>query len=86
MVFDNPSVYILSIVMRTQNLIKIIQNVQEIEAVPLFSDLDLGIATTGDKCFLTIPLSDLVNSNVYVKFYQNIRKGSRDRASFTFSE
>ena len=27
---------------------------------------------------------DLVNSNVYAKFYQNIPKGSRDRARFTF--
>ena len=31
-------------------------------------------------------LNDLVSSNVYAKCYQNIPKGSRDRASFTFSE
>ena len=29
---------------------------------------------------------DHVNSNGYAKFYQNIPKGSRDRAGFTFSE
>ena len=35
---------------------------------------------------LAIPLLDHVNSNGYAKIYQNIPKGSRDRASFTFSE
>ena len=33
---------------------------------------------------LAIFCLDHVNSNVYVKFYQNISKGSRDRASFDF--
>ena len=49
-------------------------------SVSLFRTLDLDIASTDVRWHLAIPL----NTNVYTKFYQNIPKGSRCRAIFTF--
>ena len=72
--------------MCTQNFITIDHSVRPFS---LFQNLELGTASTDFKCHFATWQSlclDHVSSNVYAKFYQNIPKGSRDRASFTFSE
>ena len=86
MSFDYLMGYIMSISMCMQNVISIFQSVQEIGPFSLFQNLELGKASTDEKChFATLGL-DLVNINVYAKVNQNIPLSSRDRAIFTFSE
>ena len=75
----------MSISMCMQNFITIFHSVQEIGPFSRFQNLELGKASTDEKCHFAIGL-DLVNINVYAKVYQNIPLSSRDRAIFTFSE
>ena len=86
MSFDYLMGYIMSISMRMQNFITIFHSVQEIGPFSLFQNLELGKASTDEKCHFTILGLDLVNINVNAKVYQNIPLSSRDRAIFTFSE
>ena len=87
---------LVNVVLCMQNFIKIFQMIQEIERVSLYSEFEsrqildqcqmifdnlLGVMMNG--IWQSICLH-LVNSNVYAKFYQNIPKGSGDRARFTF--
>ena len=89
MIFDNLSGYILSISLCTQSFITIVHLVRTFS---LFQNLELGTASTDVKCHFAISwvrfwqslCLDHVSSNGYAKFYQNIPKGSRDRASFMF--
>ena len=89
MTFDNLLGYILSLSMCMQSFITIVHSVRPFS---LFQNLELGTASTDVKCHFAISWArfwqslclDHVNSNGYAKFYQNIPKGSRDRASFTF--
>ena len=55
-------------------------------SVLLFQNLDLGIASADEKLHLaTLCLARVnINADVYAKFYQNIPKGSKDKANFTF--
>ena len=55
-------------------------------AISHFQNLELGKASTDEKCHFAISWLDLVNINVYSNVYQNIPLSSRDRAIFTFSE
>ena len=80
MSFDYLMGYIMSISMCMQNFITIFHSVQEIVPFSLFQNLELGKASTDEKCL------DLVNINVYAKVYQNIPLSSREKAIFTFSE
>ena len=86
MPFDNLMGYILSRSMCMQNFITIFHSVQEIGPFSLFQNLELGKASTDEKCHFAISWVNLVNINVYAKVYQNIPLCSRDRAIFTFSE
>ena len=47
-------------------------------------NLELGNASTDDKCHFAIALVISCNINVYAKDYQNNPLSSRDRAIFTF--
>ena len=69
--------YIMSISMCMQNFITIFHSVQEIGPFSLFQNLELGKASTDEKCHFAIS---------YAKVYQNIPLSSRDRAIFTFTE
>ena len=70
----------MSISMYMQNFITIFQSVQEIGPFSLFQNLELGKASTDEKCHFAVSLGlDLVNINVYAKVYQNILLSSRDR-------
>ena len=86
MSFDYFMGYIMSISMCMQNFITIFLTAQEIGPFSLFQNLELGKASTDDKCHSQSLGLDLVNINVYAKVYQNIPLSSRDRAIFTFSE
>ena len=88
MSFDNLMGYILSISVCMQIFITIFLTVQEIGSLSLFQNLELGKASTNEKCHFAISSLglNLVNINVYAKVYQNIPLSSRDRAIFTFSE
>ena len=86
MSFDYLLGYIMSISMCMQNFITIFHSVQEIGPFSLFQNLELGKASTDEKCISQSLGLDLVNINVYAKVYQNIPLSSRDRAIFTFSE
>ena len=54
MSFDNLIGYILSISMCIQHFIAIFQSVQEIAPLLLFQNLELGKASTNEKCHLAI--------------------------------
>ena len=54
MTFDNLLGYILSISMRMQNFITIFHSVQEIGPFSLFQNLELGKASTDEKCHFAI--------------------------------
>ena len=86
MSFDYLMGYIMSITMRMQIFITIFHSVQEIGPSSLFQNLELGKASTDEKCHSQSLGLDLVNINVYAKVYQNIPLSSRERAIFTFSE
>ena len=87
MTFDNLLGYILSISMCMQSFITIVHSVRTFS---LFQNLEQGAASTDVKCNFAIAWAwqslclDNVNSNGYAKVYQNIPKGSKDRASFSF--
>ena len=84
MIFNNLLGYILSILMCTLNFITIFHSFQEIGPFSLFQNLELGKASTDNKChFATVGL-DLVNINVYPKVYQNIPNGLRVMDIFHF--
>ena len=68
------------------NFITIFHSVKEIGSFSLFQNLELGKASTDEKCHFAISGLDLVNINFYTKVYQNIALSLRDRAIFTFSE
>ena len=55
MFFDNLMGYILSISMCMQNFIIIFHSVQEKAPLSLFQNLELGKASTDDKCYFAIP-------------------------------
>ena len=57
MSFDNLMGYILSISMCMQNFIIIFQSVQEIAPLSLFQNLELGKASTNEKCHFAISLA-----------------------------
>ena len=78
--------YILSISICMQNFITIFHSVQEIAPLSLFQNLELGKASTNEKCHFAISWANLVNINVYAKVYQNIPLSSSDRAICTFSK
>ena len=54
MSFDYLMGYFMSISMCMQNFITIFHSVQEIGLFSLFQNLDLGIASTNDKCHFAI--------------------------------
>ena len=54
MSFDNLMGYILSISMCMQNFITIFHSVQEIAPLSLFQNLELGKASTNEKCHFAI--------------------------------
>ena len=54
MSFDNPMGYILSISMCMRNFITIFHSVQEIGPFSLFQNLELGKASTDEKCHFAI--------------------------------
>ena len=54
MTFDNLFGYILSLSMCMQNFITIFHSVQEIGPFSLFQNLELGKASTDDKCHFSI--------------------------------
>ena len=54
MSFDNLMEYILSISMCLQNFITIFHSVQEIAPISLFQNLELGKASTDEKCHFAI--------------------------------
>ena len=64
MSFDNLMGYSLSILMCMQNFITIFHSVQEIAPLSLFQNLELGKASTNEKCHLQSLGLDLVNINV----------------------
>ena len=57
MSFDNLMRYILSISMCMQNFITIFHSVQEIAPLSLFQNLELGKASTNEKCHFAISWS-----------------------------
>ena len=54
MIFDNLSGYILSISMCMQNFITIFHSVQELGPFSIFQNLELGKASTHEKCHFAI--------------------------------
>ena len=86
MLFDYLMGYIMSISMCVQNFITTFHSVQEIVPFSLFQNMELGKASTDEKCHFAISWANLVNFNVYKKVYQNIPLSSRDRSMFTFSK
>ena len=52
--FDNLMGYILSISMYMQNFMTIFHSVQEIAPLSLFQNLELGKASTNEKCYFAI--------------------------------
>ena len=86
MSFDNLMGYILSISMCMQNFITIFHSVQEIAPLSLFQNLELGKASTNEKCHFAISWARSCQSHFNATVYQNIPLSLRDRAIFTFSE
>ena len=83
--FDNLIGYILSISMCMQNFIRIFHSVQEIAPLLLFQNLELGKASTNEKCHFAISWARSCQY-VYAEVYENIPLSLRERAIFTFSE
>ena len=86
MSFDNFMGYILSVSMCMRNFITISHSVQEIAPLTLFQNLELGKASTNEKCHFAISWARSCQYNVYATVYQNIPLSLRDKAIFTFSE
>ena len=78
--------YILSISMCMQNFITIFHSVQEIAPLSLLQNLELGKASTNEKCHIAISWARSCHINFYATVYPNIPLSLRDRAIFTFSE
>ena len=76
MAFDNPLGYILSISMCMQNFITIFHSVEEIGQFSLFQKLELGKASTDDKCNFAISCARSCQCQC-AQFYQNIPNASR---------
>ena len=72
MLFGHLMGYIMSISMCMQNFITILHSVQEIGPFSLFQNLELGKASTDEKCHFAISWARSFNFNVYAKVYQNI--------------
>ena len=77
--FDNLIGYILSISMCLQNFIIILFTVLEIGPFSLFQNLELGKASTDDKCRFAILWARSFQHQIVCKFYQNIPNGLRVR-------
>ena len=75
MSFDYLVGYIMSISMCMQNFIIIFHSVQEIWPFSLFQSLELGKASTDEKCNLATSWA----RSCYAKVYQNIPVSLRDR-------
>ena len=86
MSFDNLMGYILSISMCMQNFITIFHSVQEIAPLSLFQNLELGTASTNEKCHFAISWARSCQYQSFATVHQNIPLSLRDRAIFTFSE
>ena len=84
--FDNLIGYILSISMCMQKFIIIFHSAQEIAPLSLFQNLELGKASTNEKCHFAISWARFCQYQCLHNSYQNIPLSLRDRAIFTFSE
>ena len=84
--FDNLMGYILSISMCMQNFITIFHSVQEIAPLSLFQNLELGKASTDEKCHFAISWARSCQYQCLRNNSSNIPFSLRDRAIFTFSE
>ena len=79
MTFDNLLGYILSISRCMQNLITIFHSVQEIGSFSLFQNVELGKASTDDKCHFTISWA---RSCQYQCVYKSVSKYSKRFTSY----
>ena len=61
-------------------------SVQELAPLSLFQNLELGKASTNEKCHFAIFWARFCQYQVYETVYQNIPLSLRDRAIFTFSK
>ena len=82
--FDNLMGYILSISMCMQNFITIFHSVQEIASLSVFQNMELGKASTNEKCHFAISWVRSCQYQCSRNSYQNIPLSLRDRAIFTF--
>ena len=82
--FDNLMGYILSISTCMKNFITIFHSVQEIAPLSLFQNLELGKASTIEKCHFAISWARSCQYQCLRNSFQNIPLSSRDRAIFTF--
>ena len=69
-----------------QNFITIFFTVLEVGPFSLFQNLELGKASTDEKCHFVIFWARSCQYQCLRKFYQNIPLSLRDRANFTLSE
>ena len=83
--FDNLMGYILSISICMQNFITIFHSVQEIGPFSLFQNLELGKASTEEKCHFAISWARSSSISMFTQKFIKIFH-SRDRDIFTFSE
>ena len=67
MSFDNLMGYILPISMCMQNFITIFHSVQEIAPLSLYQNLELGKASTDEKCHFAISWARSCQYHVYAK-------------------
>ena len=83
--FGNPSVWIMSVVMGMQNVIKIYQKVQGIGPVSLFSEFEPRQNRHLSQISFDNPIGYILSISMCMQnFIQNIPHSSRDRAIFTF--
>ena len=86
MSFDNLMGYILSISMCMQNFITILHSVQEKAPLSLFQNLELGKASTNEKCHFATSWARSCQYQCLRKSLSKYSTQLRDRAIFTFSE
>ena len=86
MSFDHLMGYILSISMCMQNFIIIFHSVQEIAPLSHFQNLQLGKASTNQKCHFAISWARSCQYQCLRHSLSNIPLSLRDSAIFTFSE
>ena len=84
MSFDNLVEYILSISVCMQNFITIFPSVQETAPLSLFQNLELGKASTNEKCQFAISWARSCQYQCLRNSFHNIPPSLRDRAIFTF--